>query len=840
MNLHPESGMTVEPRPIPQLEQLPQEQRKALNALDPIYVRQNPDSSIMFMTELLGEKLRINPRSLGKTNTDPALGDNKWPLTVWHATKGIRGLSFEDHNAVERGEDIKPKALVYSPETAEDALEIGKIRAADFYMGLWEIGDTRVLPEEYPTVREGNQSGVSTHEAIAAAIMYHPRYGAGQREEDGKLYVNFKDATGNLVRKPINRDFFRSWGYRGAPDVKAGGKSSLLESSPAKFFIKNCPNLIDKGLIDPHQDFRVLGAGSDIGHQWRKIRHKGLMSIEGRKYNLGTQYEGGNYAVYQISPHYAAVLHIEDTSKPRIEKIFKLHTDELSTEERAKPTASRNIIKRGDIEWFNPTDIEGLSGEDGILVTHFQDFLNFSHLTVREGQFTLFDLTFKEKALATALFQDHKDDLRFHRFIRQYGMDGLRSLMATQDASLNVNRLFDIGEQMPAEAVFSDVSDIVKTVTKYRESIRKTLSEDEQQEADEVAHTVMGFTSNLMMTLIPVLEKNPTVKGKLSLSDVTTTLQGFRKKVQEMYAHKYGMENTDKTYQKILDVYKGEGDNPDVDQVALSMLSDIWRKESDKQNSDVIKNIYDANNNFYTDHADLFVSASETTGDTKEELKRFREDYLPQFLIRRELLGKNGSFQVLDMGCGEGSRITLPMAETLPDSASLVGIDLVKYPEWERENLPGNLRFMQGSFTDIALPDNSISLATAHWSVFNDLTSRKLQLESLSELTRVLEIGGEFYLDVPYLEGGEGSWEKAAQDFHRTHPDQPYGKIQADFPGGRNKEFAIYPEKELNALLDHAGFSILDSNVWRTEAGKPRRTIVARLDRKITPQRLAA
>jgi ubiquinone/menaquinone biosynthesis C-methylase UbiE len=165
-----------------------------------------------------------------------------------------------------------------------------------------------------------------------------------------------------------------------------------------------------------------------------------------------------------------------------------------------------------------------------------------------------------------------------------------------------------------------------------------------------------------------------------------------------------------------------------------------------------------------------------------------------------------------------------------------MGIDRV-LPEGPK---PENVSFAKGDFTKIPLADSSVNVVTAHWSVINDLAARSLHVPGFGEVARVLKKGGEFYFDVPYLEGGEGSWEKAAQEYHQKNPDQPYGIIKADFPGGRSKEFYIYPEAELEAMLKASGFEVKKEEAWRTEAGKPRKVIVAKLVNKVTPRVVAA
>lgn len=789
------------------------------------------------------EKLRP---SMGPLATQPEYGGGKWIPTLAHTFKDIKGYSPEDYDRLIKGEQVEAKPLFYTPHDREAALSIDTLKQSQFYMGLWEVGQVPQLPLEYPTLVEGNRSGLSTHEAVTACLIYNPQYGDGERV-DGKLLVSFDpeyiDKSSEFVnshsddesyyRRPISRDFFKSWGYYGAPGVKGIGKEgkegALLSDSPADFFISHCPTMVEKGLISPYEDFTITAKKNELGPPLRLVQPNGLVWIDNKKYSLGRKHAGDS--VYQVSGKYAAILNVADRDNPQLVKLFSLTQEEASLEELQRPGSSRKVIGKSEIAFLDPTQPEGLSEEDGVLLSNFKDFMDFSQRVAKEGRFNLLELTFKEKSLATTIYQIHGDDPRLWNFVRQYGMDGLRSMMAVEEARKNAEAIWEISEKIDATKVFADVSGIVKTVTAYQEGVRSTLSEQDQHKADEVAHTVMAFTSDMLLALGPVVNNDPHVKGVIDVADVVSTLRSFKARVATMYEEKFGLEPEDDLYQKLLDIYKGEGQNPHVDTVALHMLQQVWLEQADATDKQAIEHVYRASDDFYGGNEELFTSASETTGDTEKELRHFK-----QYVIERQLKGDFVKGVILDMGCGDGERITRPMAEALQGQAMVVGIDrqlAAKQPE-------GNMQFVQGDFTKIPLADNSVDLATAHWSVINDLASRKLQLESFNELARVLKEGGEFYFDVPYLEGGEGSWDTAAKEFHGKHPDQPYGMIHATFPNGRNKEFYIYPEKELEALLDQAGFSVQKAEAWRTESGKPRKTIVARLERKVIPQLLAA
>jgi ubiquinone/menaquinone biosynthesis C-methylase UbiE len=168
------------------------------------------------------------------------------------------------------------------------------------------------------------------------------------------------------------------------------------------------------------------------------------------------------------------------------------------------------------------------------------------------------------------------------------------------------------------------------------------------------------------------------------------------------------------------------------------------------------------------------------------------------------------------------------MRDTLP-GVKIVGIDIVK-PIVKGDT---SLAFAQADVTRIPLADNSVDNATMFWSEFNDLTAPQQREQFIQDLRRVMNVDGEIYIGTPHLEGGEGSWMTAAQEYHRAHPDAPFGRIQTTITD-RTKIFDILPQEAIRAHFESAGFSLTDEITWRTLAGKPRKDYVFRLRSKST------
>lgn len=208
---------------------------------------------------------------------------------------------------------------------------------------------------------------------------------------------------------------------------------------------------------------------------------------------------------------------------------------------------------------------------------------------------------------------------------------------------------------------------------------------------------------------------------------------------------------------------------------------------------------------FYEQYKLMNDRASETTGETERELAR-----LFNFADTFHIKGK-----ILDAGSGTGERITEPFTRHLQERGAgtqVVGVDL-------REIVPPKdhqAKYTTGDLAALPFGDRSFDSIISTWSVINDVTERDEQLAVMAEFSRTLKEGGLLYPDVPFLEGGPGSWEKAATEYQEYQQrvyeaGQPFGAIVAPFRQGDTvvkKHFYIYPHLVLLSVLRGAGFQI--------------------------------
>lgn len=716
--------------------------------------------------------------------------------TFYELFNGVDVLSKEDFEKRSRGQEVKPKPLFYVPESASAAIDPEKIAQAEFYVGLWQLG-SNVFPETYPTRAQESNSTLTPHEAIVAALIFHPQFGNATRGVDGKLIVTAKDGT----RKPISADFFRSWHYSGGPHVK----ELPLLSRPAEFFAQRTPHLVALGHVMPEQDFRVVSGTTTerrVGYGVREPNNKGLVMLDGQRYTLGIQYAAKNgYAVTKIGDHLAGIIKRAHNGDEYVDAVF-----DLVTFGRTRPGST--LIKKDDVSVRSITMLDELS-EEALLARNMTDLLQFNKEFVRDTGESLLSLSQTERVYALGVYLQVGNRPEFADFIRTHKKDGLMALMLSRGNIQALTDVLAVGKIQGASRIFQEASQIFSSIAHAREQVNG-------EHADEVMSVLTEHASNLVRSAKAA--HDGTIAG-VDVHDAITTIVSFRKSITH---------DTNIRYQRLLGLAEEKKEDSHVQALLLDMIQADWKADITRESltgEHKQEHVVAAIEQFYGGNQELFDSASETTGDTAQELARW------QAYAQREQI--NGV--LADLGCGVG-RLTTHKARMLGERVKIVGIDLLPP---RNESGHDNLTYVQGNLTSIPLPNNSVDAADADWSVFNDATLRGQQLSMFSEITRILKTGGLLRFDVPHLEGGQGSWFDAAQEYHRTHPTEPFGMIEADFPGGR-KTFHIYPQAELEALLVSHGFVVAKKDAWQTSAGKPRMTYEARLERKVTPLRLTS
>jgi|GEM_PF-6657697 len=247
----------------------------------------------------------------------------------------------------------------------------------------------------------------------------------------------------------------------------------------------------------------------------------------------------------------------------------------------------------------------------------------------------------------------------------------------------------------------------------------------------------------------------------------------------------------------------------------LYLLGLFWKMQA-KADSSELNEINRLTHDFYSGNELLYKTVNETTGDTNRQLGDFIN-----FLKKHRIEFKDGT--ILDIGCGNGERITTHTAQYLNET-EVIGLDLD--PPATVAKTYNNLCFIKADTASIPIANNSVNLVSAHWSVLNDLVHRSQQMKTFSEIKRVLIPNGYLYFDVPVLEG-LGGYEALAKDYHLQDRKSLKGTVRVEFPGNRSKLFYIYPKSELTALLQYHGFHVISLENWQSRSGARRLTVIA-------------
>jgi|GEM_PF-6493733 len=115
--------------------------------------------------------------------------------------EGQKVLSKDDYANGER----EPQDLFYFPKNKEDALDVEKIKKSRFYLLLSDLTKIRNWHGadfgKIPSIEKDPENGLDYREALLAVLLYHPKYGAGYRDEkDGGLYIKRSSSNGKHGR----------------------------------------------------------------------------------------------------------------------------------------------------------------------------------------------------------------------------------------------------------------------------------------------------------------------------------------------------------------------------------------------------------------------------------------------------------------------------------------------------------------------------------------------------------------------------------------------------------------------------------------------------------------
>ena len=146
----------------------------------------------------------------------------------------------------------------------------------------------------------------------------------------------------------------------------------------------------------------------------------------------------------------------------------------------------------------------------------------------------------------------------------------------------------------------------------------------------------------------------------------------------------------------------------------------------------------DATKEFYETLGVKSLSKLTTSKKTKTQLC-----FLKKYLSKKQ--------RILDLACGYG-RLTIPLAQ---EGFTIEGLDLspylIKNAKKCTQQKKLNITFKTGDMRNLPYKNSSFDAVFCMWSSFNELLTKKDQIQTLNEIFRVLKMDGIGIIDVPYF-----------------------------------------------------------------------------------------
>lgn len=116
---------------------------------------------------------------------------------------------------IEEG-DYNAKPLFYYPESAESATNNIDIADSKFHLPLWELSNSGLFHTRESNYPIENGETLTAFETKAALLLFHPDYGDGRRNKDGRLLIKNPqynpDDPESQEREPFGRDLLKKYG----------------------------------------------------------------------------------------------------------------------------------------------------------------------------------------------------------------------------------------------------------------------------------------------------------------------------------------------------------------------------------------------------------------------------------------------------------------------------------------------------------------------------------------------------------------------------------------------------------------------------------------------------
>lgn len=183
--------------------------------------------------------------------------------------------------------DSEAKPLLFRP-TPENIYEPDTYKHPNSLLSITDLSDSK-RPLQINNFRYPEFSLDDSKRSWILYYIYHPGYGAGERNEAGELIVNCRDKIGHITKRA---KITQEWLMKHHLQLNFG--EDELANMPALTLEKHGKSLAERDGLRP-DDFRRIKTVDEAFNITRTItQKKGTLSFNGAGYDLGAAFFGGS------------------------------------------------------------------------------------------------------------------------------------------------------------------------------------------------------------------------------------------------------------------------------------------------------------------------------------------------------------------------------------------------------------------------------------------------------------------------------------------------------------------------------------------------------------------
>ena len=531
-------------RKLREIEKEEQMMEKAYEKLENLGILERKEE--FFIVDLNKFKSTLQKRNSPLRNCsiyqspDSSVKGNSWAV-FYKLFSDKRVISKKDW---EKGVRV-PKFLFYNPQSKED-FDIKKIKKEDsFYLAPFEYSK-RSLDQPIPF----NDIGATLLEASFACLIYHPRFGDGYRDKEGRIFVRDKKTR---KYKRLSHTFFVDYQFK-------GGNPTIYGDSidhPQAFVKRKLPFLIEMGLISP-LDFSVHYSSQTAKRERiekRAMSPKGIVRINNVKHYLGRELakelRKRKISIIQLDESLGGVVEENLKGEKRLIYVFNIVSPSKDLKqfkdgaywagkEKTCPrpyNLKEKFPRRADESLSDyQKRIEGLE--------NFDFLLQFSQKLLEQTGVQFFRLPFEyQKILAYGFKKLKEKEDKVIELVKKYKIPGLMAFLSMEYGAEYGEKVLKMAETLPTvelKEIFNEYLRIIDTASGFEKIFRESLylnksnlsQEIKKRFAIDIREAILRRAKDLLICpYLIITEKKETDIG---IQDIMLALKGLRKFLEIM------------------------------------------------------------------------------------------------------------------------------------------------------------------------------------------------------------------------------------------------------------------------------------------------------------------